>query len=364
MATRKTAADKSSEALTVKTSKITAVKGQKKAAKGKKAEGAATDTSVLNKANVNPLEKVMEIKAHNEEVKAAKALKKASKKSVKTLNSADVNKTAVLEEEKGVKTLADTKKRRNTIKSAQDTAARKSAEVRAEEIENSEHSCCLCKSFCNGAFGAWADAYKSIFNFRGRTSRYEFWSFQLINCFVLIAFIVSFAILMAPVINTNYYAVLGGGILLFFYAVQTLVNLSLSVRRLHDTGNTAWKGFYRPLVCAGVSGFILSLISDYYLPDDNELNALSFVIVLGFLVWLPFSLYYIAKMFIAVSFVEEDSNVLLSGEPRYADVEHKKRAMKYAAIYFVIWILLSVFSVVFTQMYITAMAHYNAGMYY
>ena len=39
MATRKTAADKSSEALTVKTSKTTAVKGQKKAAKGKKSGG-------------------------------------------------------------------------------------------------------------------------------------------------------------------------------------------------------------------------------------------------------------------------------------------------------------------------------------
>lgn len=379
MATRKTPADKDVKAMSGNLKKTSATSKPAEAVKPAKKRSVkkddapkaqpVVDTPVLHKANINPLDEVMEIKAHNEEVKTAKALKKAAKKDVKTLKAADQSASISSEDEKGSKPLADTKKRRNVINSAQKTAERKFAELKAqEENDEAKASCsCCCSSFCNGAFGAWADAYKNIFNFKGRASRFEFWSFILINFFVSLAFI--WGIILLPYNSSDSYEMLVAGVMIAFMVVQTIINLSLSVRRIHDTGNSAWKGFYRPLVCVIVLIMALGFASDYYLPDEDSFKAdthTDFLSVLGILLVLAILgviyLYYLFKMIITVCFIEEDTNVLEWGEARYTDALYKKRALRYAAIYFVIMVFVSIFSVAFLQFYITALAMYNGGM--
>ncbi|MBO5038543.1 MAG: DUF805 domain-containing protein [Alphaproteobacteria bacterium] len=378
MATRKTSADKDVKALSDDSKKTSATSKTTAAAKPAKKRSVkkdsvlkvqpADDTPVFHKANINPLDEVMEIKAHNEEVKTAKALKKAAKKGVKTLKAADQSTSISSEDEKGSKTLADTKKRRNVINSAQKTAERKFAELKAQENDDENVSCaCCCQSFCNGAFGAWADAYKNIFNFKGRTSRFEFWSFMLINFFVILGFFGGLILLPYDVLGNH--ETLLSGIILVFMGIQAIISLSLSVRRIHDTGNSAWKGFYRPFICLLVLMMAIGFVSSFYLSGANNLTAddhtgflyLLITYLLSTLLF-PFYLYYLFKLFITVCFIEEDNRVLECGEPRYADPVHKKRAMKYAAIYFVIMVFVSIFSVAFLQFYITALAMYNGGM--
>lgn len=374
MATRKTPADKDVKAMSGNLKKTSATSKPAEAVKPAKKRSVkkddalkaqpVVDTPVLHKANINPLDEVMEIKAHNEEVKTAKALKKAAKKGVKTLKAADQNASISSGDEKGSKTLADTKKRRNVINSAQKTAERKFAELKAqEENDEAKASCsCCCQSFCNGAFGAWADAYKNIFNFKGRTSRFEFWSFMLINFFVTFAFI--WGIILLPYNGSDSYEMLGAGVMIAFMVAQCIISLSLSVRRIHDTGNPAWKGFYRPLVCMMVLMIALAFASSYYLPDEDNVAPTDFFSVLGtllvFAILGVIYLYYLFKMIITVCFIEEDTNVLEWGEARYTDALYKKRALKYAAIYFVIWIIYSIFVVTFLQL--TALAMYGAWM--
>ena len=78
-------------------------------------------------------------------------------------------------------------------------------------------------------------AYKNVFNYSGRSTRSEFWWFQL--------FLVPFSL---PIMFDSFYWVLlelpGPGLLLFtiFWLVNTLANIALIVRRLHDQGNSGF----------------------------------------------------------------------------------------------------------------------------
>lgn len=67
------------------------------------------------------------------------------------------------------------------------------------------------------------------FQFDGRTSRREFWSFVLIN------FLIALALgIVDNILNTN--GILGG-----IYSLAVLLpGLGLSVRRLHDLGKSGW----------------------------------------------------------------------------------------------------------------------------
>jgi uncharacterized membrane protein YhaH (DUF805 family) len=76
----------------------------------------------------------------------------------------------------------------------------------------------------------YLDAWKNSFDFGGRATRTQFWMFNLINTFVCLALIiVSFTILGAELA------------FLYLYALaQAPAQLSITFRRLHDTGRSAW----------------------------------------------------------------------------------------------------------------------------
>lgn len=375
MATRKTAAGTETKTLpdvsnkktvTAQTTAPLRTKRTRVKKKDTAPKATLTETLVPNKADIHPIDDVMKIKEHNEEVKSAKEQKKAEKKALKTAKAQSGRKSVSTEaEEKGARTLADTQKRRNVITKAQKAAAEKFA---AQKAKGENENACCCSSFCHGAFGAWADAYKNIFNFRGRTSRYEFWSFMLINFFVITAFMGGMAI--ASDGASDKMALLMMGLTAIFYVVEMLVALSIAVRRLHDTGNTAWKGFFAPMVVTLALGIGLMFAAEYYLPDESELYMMtemsdllpSLLTALALVVLAVIYLYYAVKTFITVCFIEEDCAVLESGEPRYTDAVYKKRAVKYASIYYIVMFFLTLFSIAFIRLYMMAVALYGTRM--
>ncbi|MBP3688089.1 MAG: DUF805 domain-containing protein [Alphaproteobacteria bacterium] len=185
------------------------------------------------------------------------------------------------------------------------------------------------KAVSGGAFRAWLNVYKNIFNFKGRTSRFEFWSFQLVNSFVMVAFWIAFYINSVmlqhhefrphPLLTISNKIIIGG--LVFYF----ITNLSLFVRRLHDAGIPAWKGYCKPWICCFALFFAFMLVGRYCKISE---------VLVGLSLYLY--LYYVVKVFITAGWAQEDCNALEGQEPRYIDIEHKKRTMKYATIWFTI----------------------------
>ena len=89
--------------------------------------------------------------------------------------------------------------------------------------------------------------------FRGRTSRYAFWSFVLVQCAITII-----ALLLSGVVHDAV------GILLALYLFATLMpTLGGIVRRLHDTGRGFW---WLPLgVGLGPIAFVLGAVGFQFL---------------------------------------------------------------------------------------------------
>lgn len=317
-----------------------------------------TNPQVPQKENIDPMEKVLEIKAHNEEIKAAKANRKASKKAAKADNHV-VSSPAETAEEKGTKAVSCADRHNAVKEGAEKAAAKKFAEMKAE-VEGDETEGCSCP-FRNGLFSAWGRAYKNIFNYKGRTSRYEFWSFMLINYVLMFLLFsgVAFYLFNGFFAEGNVSLVSSVVILVLVLIIEMLVFLSLNVRRLHDAGKTAWKGFFRPFIYTLVLGVVLSIGGELLFGEDkgNELlesentayiaGALAYY--LFYLVIAVANLYYTIKIFLCTGFYEEDERVSgVYGDVRYNDETHKMLALRYASLYVVLLILLSVIFMVLT----------------
>ncbi len=77
------------------------------------------------------------------------------------------------------------------------------------------------------AIACYFDAFSKYFVFEGRATRREFWYFFLFN------FICMFVLSMISRAD-------GGVLFLIYWLVQLIPNLSVTARRLHDIGKSAW----------------------------------------------------------------------------------------------------------------------------
>ena len=206
---------------------------------------------------------------------------------------------------------------------------KESADAAGNASENGE------SELCGGAFCAWARAYKNLFNFKGRTSRFEFWSSMLINMFVILLLVsgVAFAMPHAHKITTV--------LAILFYIAEVFFYLSLFVRRLHDAGYGAWKGFFRPFVLYWLLTGILSAAGTAYALQGGKIysgfsTGESFIILgcgAATLLVMMFYGYYSLKIFIAAGFFEEERGANQYGTASFYDAGHKAKSLRYAAIY-------------------------------
>ena len=107
------------------------------------------------------------------------------------------------------------------------------------------------------------DVYRKAFDFRGRSRRSEFWYYMLIY------YIISFAFLK---IETSYLGresmVVGFGWLSTPFAFLSLFpSISVSIRRLHDTGRSGWWLLINLIFIVG------NVIFLYWACQDSETGA-------------------------------------------------------------------------------------------
>ena len=316
--TAKENASKTAKSSAAKTAKVSAAKapaksGADKASAAKNTVKAAAKTSASKKTakaadsketnipeaeNHDIISEVMTIKSRNEEKKAAKpaAAQTAKKAAAKSMPAEGV-------EEKGRKAVPENSKRAAVKENAKIAEAKKflemkeSADAAGNVSENGE------SELCGGAFCAWARAYKNLFNFKGRTSRFEFWSSMLINMFVIL-------LLVSGVAGTAY-ALQGGKIYSGFSTGESFIILGCGAATL--------------------------LVMMFY----------------G---------YYSLKIFIAAGFFEEERGANQYGTASFYDAGHKAKSLRYAAIYLLL--LLVGYLTYFMSTYMDAVERGGYNGYY
>jgi uncharacterized membrane protein YhaH (DUF805 family)/DNA-directed RNA polymerase subunit RPC12/RpoP len=110
-----------------------------------------------------------------------------------------------------------------------------------------------------GAFYFYIKAFQNYFDFHGRATRREYWSFFLIHMLIGI----SLYVLTALVSSDIYYISIIYTLLAFF------PNLSILVRRLHDTDRSGWYILIAFIPIVGILVLLTLLVEDSY-PKTNE----------------------------------------------------------------------------------------------
>ena len=103
-------------------------------------------------------------------------------------------------------------------------------------------------------------AWQKYFDFSGRSRRKEYWIFGLFNLGIGVA------LLGADLLAGSHGKMAGMGMLGGLYSLATLIpNLSITVRRLHDTGRSGWWFF---ILLVPLIGAIVLLV--FMLLDSKE----------------------------------------------------------------------------------------------
>lgn len=303
----------------------------KSAASKSNAKKTATKQVVPETNNVDVVGEVLNVKSKND-----------AKKSSRTAKTVEVKAETPAAAEKSKKTVAANTKRSSVKENAKIAEAKKFAEMKEHpaDIDTIDEAC--TQGCCGGAWCSWIHAYKNMFNFKGRTSRYEFWSFMLINIFALLLFSLG--------LELTTHSLLSAALGVVIYLVQFVVYLSIFTRRLHDAGYSAWKGFFRPLLISWLLTIASAFNLAFHTPTNPYALQLSLLVAAVFLISYG---YYGIKTFVAAGFFEEERNANVYGAASFIDDAHKMRGLRYASIYLLIIIfgyLISLSSVVYSAL--------------
>jgi len=112
----------------------------------------------------------------------------------------------------------------------------------------------------------YLQAFRQYADFSGRASRKEFWMFFLFNCIAV--FVLYFIIGIASIMSYSSDGMTGGGLvlpvlLLWLYVLATFIpNLAITVRRLHDAGESGWMILVSLIPIAGAIWLLVLLCKD------------------------------------------------------------------------------------------------------
>ncbi|GLY94176.1 DUF805 domain-containing protein [Actinoplanes sp. NBRC 103695] len=125
-----------------------------------------------------------------------------------------------------------------------------------------------------GPLGYWLGCFRKYATFEGRARRAEYWWFTLLNVLLYaIVLAVGFGLDSA----TGGEGVIPGVLIVLYVLAVFLPSLAVTVRRLHDAGNTGW--FYLLSLIPFVGGIILLVLTlqagnpgpNQYGPDPRQI---------------------------------------------------------------------------------------------
>lgn len=110
-----------------------------------------------------------------------------------------------------------------------------------------------------GFGGAVKLFFRNYANFKGRSTRSEYWWWALAQGIIMIVLLVLYLLGMASDNLGTYLTVsyLIGGVMVLFCLAIVVPNLALSIRRLHDMGKSGWWFLINLLPCGGAIVFLV-----------------------------------------------------------------------------------------------------------
>lgn len=190
----------------------------------------------------------------------------------------------------------------------------------------------------------WFNGWKQTFNLQGRSSRYEFWAFLLLNTVMVViiqlkcAYTMSERYLLAA--NAAGYSLetISRNITIaevVFYLsifVPLFPIVSLIVRRMHDLGKLAWPNYFEPLFMSVV---VMSLLLIALLELDNTDYAYTALCLSVCFITLIYGAgFYGLKILLMTMFYRGDLKANEFGEPQCNDDEHETQALNLSCFYF------------------------------
>lgn len=194
----------------------------------------------------------------------------------------------------------------------------------------------------------WLDGWKKTFTLRGRSSRFELWTFLLVNSVLTVIIQLKCSYILSPrflrAANDMGYSL--PKIENYILAAETLFYLvillplfpvgSLLIRRMHDLNRLAWRNYLEPVFMGVV---VLSMINLTVASLANTDFAYTIMLLSICFVTILYGVgFYGLKFLIMTLFYRGDAGKNNYGPARYNDDEHEERALNLSCWYFCLWV--------------------------
>lgn len=189
----------------------------------------------------------------------------------------------------------------------------------------------------------WFDGWKKAFILQGRSSRFELWTFILVNSVLAVIAQLRASYIMSERFLTEAYAQgysieqIENNIIVaeIVFALATFLPLiptfSMLIRRMHDLGELAWKKYLEPVFMASAT---IGILGYTLLNMDNSSYAYLSMIVSIFVITLFYSvLFYGTKFMIKTLFYTGDSKKNEYGEALYKDAKYEDQSLNFICLY-------------------------------
>jgi uncharacterized membrane protein YhaH (DUF805 family) len=189
----------------------------------------------------------------------------------------------------------------------------------------------------------WVDGWKKTFTLQGRSSRFELWTFILLNS--ILAFIAQLR--CSYIMSTRFlvdahargYSIneIENSIIIaeIIFYTATLIPLiptaTMLIRRMHDLGELAWKKYLEPIFMAfatiGILGYAQLSI------NSEALAYLSMIISVCIITLLYSGMFYSTKFLVKTLFYIGDNKKNEYGKAMYKDEMHEEHALNFICLY-------------------------------
>ena len=192
----------------------------------------------------------------------------------------------------------------------------------------------------------WLDGWKKTLKLRGRSSRFELWTFMLINSVLTMMLQLKCSYFLSSRFLQDAHSkgysletidnyITFAQIAFYLIIIIPLFPLgSMLIRRMHDIGKLAWKNYLEPAFMGMVVLWALFLGIVYI---NNWEEVYSWVVLamgICFTTTLYAIGYYLLKFLIPTLFYQGDLEINRFGKPQYNTDKHEEIALKFSCIYF------------------------------
>ena len=264
---------------------------------------------------------------------------------------------------KTVNTDAKTTAKRTAAKKASTTkTTTKKAPAKAEAKEvvakktthkKDEKKCCISRVIeelnatgiaALNSIKLWIDGWKKSFNIKGRTSRYELWTFILFNSVLMLfgqlwcryhlstKFTIDATANGLTLEQIGTYTSIANICLYLFYIIPAIPICSLLIRRMHDLNKHSWKGHLEPMFTGFITAWLLFLLLTELQNTDYVYTTM--IIAACNIVMIYAIGFYGLKFLLTTMFYRGEKEDNKYGKAKYNTEEYENKALNLSCIYF------------------------------